>query len=121
MLRKACFTGFVHNTLEIRQRMPLHRTGGAMWVCNYSTAARTISVDWSSNGTVWTAVTLIAFNDEPIVPYGIKVYSLELPECYRDAGYIRFRLDARADGDGVFVQLESASPVPDYPLMGLAG
>jgi len=30
---------------------------------------------------------------------------------------LRVKLDDTADGDGVFVQIETAAPVPDYPLM----
>ena len=54
-----------------------------------------------------------------VKPRGIVVASLYLPtdNDNLDAKFLRLKLDGIADGDGVFVQVETAAPVPDYPLL----
>lgn len=117
MLRMATYTGFVHDQLQIRDRLPIHRTGAVLFACNYSTANRTIYVDYSLNAVTWTVATLNWIEGTNIVvPYGIVIAGIRVP-THQDMMFWRIRLDQRADGDGVFVQLENASPVPDHPLL----
>ena len=119
MLRKSQWSGFVHDQIQIPRadRLPFHRTGAAIFICNYSTANRTVYVDYSTNGTTWTLATVVwPEGTSTVVPYGILVGAIRIPD-HLDMNFWRVRLDARADGDGVFIQLESASPVPDHPLL----
>jgi len=127
MLRMATYTGFFHSTLQLRDLMPAHRTGFAVWLCNYSSANRVVYLDYSSRGVNWKARTLSASDSDQqsgagviVKPRGIVVASAVLPDSAVDTKLLRLRLDAAADGDGVFAQLMSAAPVPDYPLMSWA-
>jgi len=123
MLRSAQFTAFVKDQLTIRDMMPTHRSGAVMWLCNYSSAARNVFCDWSEGGVTWTGVNLTGGARQKVglgvtvQPRGIVGVGFILPDDNIDAKYLRIRLDDTADGDGVFVQLETAAPIPDYPLM----
>ena len=127
MLRMATYTGFIQSSLQLRDLMPAHRTGLAVWLCNYSSATRVVRLDYSANGTSWTTRTLTASDPDQqqgsgvvVVPRGIVVASAVLPDAAVDSKFLRLRLDATADGEGVFAQIQSAAPVPDYPLMSWA-
>jgi hypothetical protein len=119
----ATYTGFVRDTLVLKDMIPIHRSGGVLWLCNYSTAPRVAHLDWSENGVVWTEQNLTAGARQKsglgviVQPYGVVGAGFILPDDNIDAKFIRVRLDDTADGDGVFVQLETAAPVPDHPLM----
>jgi len=126
MLRMAAYTGFFKDTLVLRDMMPVHRSGYVIWLCNYSSAERIVYTDYSSNGIVWTNQNITAGARQKsgtgviVVPRGIVGGGIILPDAAVDSKYIRLRLDATADGDGVFAQLETAAPIPEYPLMSWA-
>ena len=123
MLRVATYTAFVRDSLVLKDMMPVHRSGGAMWLCNYSTADRIVHLDWSNNGPTWTEQNLTAGARQKsglgviVRPYGVVGAGFVLPDASVDANFLRIRLDGMADGDGMFVQFQTASPVPDHPLM----
>jgi len=127
MLRMATYSGFFHTTLQLRDMMPLHRTGLAVWLCNYSSTNRVVYLDYSANATVWNTRTLSAVDPDQqqgsgviVVPRGIVVANAVLPDANVDSKFIRLRLDATADGDGMYAQVQTAAPIPDYPLMSWA-
>lgn len=123
MLRRATFTAFVHSSVQLRgAQIPVHRSGASFSACNYSSADRSLFIDYSTNGTSWTTIALhvkagTVSTGVAITPRGIVIGSFWLPDAAVDAKFLRVRLDDTADGDGVFVQIETAAPVPDYPLL----
>jgi len=112
MLRSSQITAFVYETQELRCALPIHRAGAGFMLCNYSTAERTVSFEQSDNGVVWTTVT--AYGTVTLPAYGIGVGYFKVEG---DPKRLRVKLDARADGDGVFVQLTTPAPRPDQPLL----
>jgi hypothetical protein len=113
MLRSAMVTVFVHETETIlRDIMSVHRSGCTFQICNYSNSNRTVSIDQSEPDGSWTALTL--YGTVSLPPYGIGVGFFRVTG---DPESLRIRLDGRADGDGVFIQLSSPAPRPDWPLL----
>jgi len=126
MLRTATYSGFFKDTLVLRDMMPVHRSGFVFWACNYSSAERLVYCDYSSNGTVWTNQNITAGSRQKsgtgiiVVPRGVVGGGVVLPDAAVDSKFLRLRLDATADGDGVYAQFQTAAPIPDYPLMSWA-
>ena len=112
MLRSSQLTAIVYETEELRDILPVHRAGCGFMLCNYSTAERTVHIDQIDDDGLWTEVTM--YGTVTLPPYGIGVGFFKVSG---DPERLRVRLDARADGDGVFVQLTSPAPRPDHPLM----
>ena len=113
MLRSSQVTAFVYESEELRDILPVHRSGCTFMLCNYSTAERTVAFDQGNNDGSWTPLTDV-FGTVTLPPNGIGVGYFKVSG---DPKTIRVRLDARADGDGVFVQLDSPAPRPDLPLL----
>jgi hypothetical protein len=82
-------------------------------------------VEISGDGNTWKNVGIITRDGTvnasgvAVQPKAVVVGSFYLPTDNQnlDAKFLRVKLDDTADGDGVFVQIETAAPVPDYPLM----
>jgi hypothetical protein len=125
MLRRASFTTFVRDAdgIQLREQLPIHRVGAAIFVCNYSSADRKVYVEYSNLGNTWKNAGIITkggvVNSDgvTVVPRGIVLGTFFLGTENLDATLLRVRLDDTADGDGVFVQIETAAPVPDHPLL----
>jgi hypothetical protein len=127
MLRRATYTVFVKDAtgVEVREQLPIHRSGAAIFICNYSSSNRRVLVEISGDGQTWKNVGIITrggtVNASGVLvkPRGIVVGSFYLPTDNQnlDAKFLRLKLDDTADGDGVFVQVETAAPVPDHPLL----
>lgn len=121
MLRRATFTAFIKDSVQLRDQMPIHRAGASFACCNYSSQARNVFIDYSNDGSTWTTLGLhvkagTVTSGVTVQPRGIVVGSFWLPEDALNAKFIRVRLDDTADGDGVFVQIDTSAPIPDYPL-----
>lgn len=122
MLRRATFTAFVKDSVQLRDQMPIHRAGASFAVCNYSSEARKVFIDYSADGSTWTTLALhikagSVSTGATVQPRGIVIGSFWLPNAAIDSKFLRVRLDDTADGDGVFIQVETSAPIPDYPLM----
>ena len=127
MLRRATFTVFVRDAAgeELREQLPIHRSGAAIFITNESTAVRSVLIEISGDGQTWKNVGIITRDGTvnasgvAVQPKAVVVGSFYLPTDNQnlDAKFLRVKLDDTADGDGVFVQIETAAPVPDYPLM----
>jgi len=125
MLSRASFTAFVKDTtgVTLRQQIPLHRSGAAIFICNYSSADRRVLIENSGDGVTWKNVGIYGRNGvlttigALCVPRGVVLGSFYLPDDKVDTRFLRVKLDDTADGDGVFVQIETAAPVPDHPLL----
>ncbi len=123
MLRMGISSLFVRDTAILKDMMPMHRSGAAVFMCNYSTGNRVVHFDWSQDLVTWheMLVTTRAGSNPTgvlVVPYGIVIGQMFPPANNNiDVIHVRIDLDARADGEGVFVQFETAAPIPDYPLL----
>jgi len=79
MLRQSIFSGFIHDTHTLNERIPVNREGASLFLCNYSGSSRIVYVDESQGGTVWTNLTLVGNpvaagqTGALIVPYGVGV------------------------------------------------
>jgi len=125
MLRRASITAFVKDAtgVEVRQQLPIHRSGAAIFICNYSSSNRRVLVEYSGDGTTWKNLGIytkdgaVDASGALCVPRGVVVGSFFLPAKNLDATFLKVKLDDTAEGDGVFVQIETAAPVPDHPLL----
>jgi hypothetical protein len=111
MLRSSIETAFVFDSEILRGVLPVHRAGAAFFIYNASSAQRTVFMDQDDGAGGWVQLTLNGTVTLP--PYGIGVGYFTVDG---DPERLRVRLDARADQDGVFVQLMSPAPRPQHPL-----
>lgn len=121
MFRRATYTEFIRDTAILKERVPIHRSGAAITVCNYSSATRQLFVDYSMNGTVWENVQVFTRGGLAagltVVPRGVVLGGFALPDEHLDAPFLRLRLDAAADEEGLFVQIDTSAPIPDHVNM----